>query len=107
MGFRNPFRLAQRPNAPGSWYAGDVGWGAWEEVDKIPGTATAGVLPNFGWPCYEGPDQGKYMSLFPAECNFPNTHAPLYAYDSNGVDHAIIGGAFYTGNAYPAPWKPD
>jgi glucose/arabinose dehydrogenase len=106
MGFRNPFRLAQRPTSPNSWYLGDVGWGAWEEVDRLPGAASPGVVPNYGWPCYEGPDESIYKTLFPAECSFANPVAPLYAYDSSGVDHAIIGAAFYTGTAYPEPWKP-
>lgn len=106
MGFRNPFRLAERPDAPGSWYATDVGWGAWEEVDVIPGTASAGSVPNYGWPCYEGEPASIYKTLYPTECNIPSPKPPLYAYDSTGVDHAVIGAAFYTGSAYPAPWKP-
>jgi glucose/arabinose dehydrogenase len=106
MGFRNPFRIAERPGSPGSWYATDVGWGAWEEVDVIPGTATAGTVPNFGWPCYEGTPDSPYKTLYPGECSFPDPIAPLWEYDSSGVDHAAIGSAFYTGNAYPTPWKP-
>jgi glucose/arabinose dehydrogenase len=106
MGFRNPFRLAERPNAPGSWYAADVGWGAWEELDAIPGTASAGDVPNYGWPCYEGTPSTPYAPLYPSDCAFPDPVAPLYEYDSSGVDHAIIGAAFYTGSAYPSPWKP-
>ena len=106
MGFRNPFRIAERPNSPGSWYATDVGWGAWEELDRIPGTASAGVVPNYGWPCYEGTPESPYKGLYPSECGFASPLTPLYEYDSSGVDHAIIGGAFYTGSAYPSPWKP-
>ncbi len=33
-------------------WVGDVGWNAWEEINRIQ-NPTAGVL-NFGWPCYEG-----------------------------------------------------
>jgi len=106
MGFRNPFRLAERPGAPGSWYATDVGWGAWEELDVIPGTASAGLVPNFGWPCYEGTPSTPYAPLYPSQCAFPDPVTPLHEYDSSGVDHAIIGAAFYTGSAYPSPWKP-
>ncbi len=106
MGFRNPLRIAERPNSPGSWYATDVGWGDWEELDKIPGTASAGVVPNYGWPCYEGTPESPYKDLYPSECGFASPLAPLHEYDSTGVDHAIIGGAFYTGLAYPSPWKP-
>lgn len=106
MGFRNPYRMAQRPGSPQTWYVADVGWGAWEEVDAIPGTATAGSTPNYGWPCYEGEPASTYKTLYPTECNIPNPRSPLYAYDSTGVDHAIIGAAFYSGTSYPAPWKP-
>ena len=50
-GLRNPFRFAIRPDTDEVW-VGDVGWGKWEEIDRIadPG----GSLENFGWPCYEG-----------------------------------------------------
>jgi glucose/arabinose dehydrogenase len=106
MGFRNPLRIAERPNSPGSWYATDVGWADWEELDLIPGTASAGVVPNYGWPCYEGTPESSYKALYPSECGFASPRVPLHEYDSTGVDHAIIGGAFYTGSAYPLPWKP-
>ncbi|NRA48582.1 MAG: PQQ-dependent sugar dehydrogenase, partial [Phaeodactylibacter sp.] len=57
-GFRNPYRVQVRPNTgshypedgdPGTIYIGDVGNGAWEEID----IATEGGL-NFGWPMMEG-----------------------------------------------------
>jgi glucose/arabinose dehydrogenase len=106
MGLRNPFRFAERPDSPGSWYVTDVGWGAWEELDVIPGTAALGVVPNFGWPCYEGTPESPYKDLYLVECGFSDPLAPLHEYDSSGVDHAIIGSTFYTGSAFPVPWKP-
>lgn len=110
MGLRNPFRIAQRPDGPQSWYIGDVGWGAWEELNRAPGPATPpGSPPNFGWPCREGPDATPYEANFtgPGECPVApaNRTEPLHAYDSSGVDHAIIGGAFYTGSTFPAAWR--
>jgi glucose/arabinose dehydrogenase len=107
MGFRNPFRIAERPSSPGSWYLTDVGWGAWEELNVITGTASAGVVPNYGWPCYEGVPSSPYKDDFPAQCGFPAPIPPTYEYASSPDDHAIIGGAFYTGTAYPSPWKPE
>ena len=57
-GLRNPFRLGVRPGTGEVWI-GDVGWGTWEEIQRIQ-QPTAAVV-NFGWPCYEGTDrQGGY-----------------------------------------------
>jgi glucose/arabinose dehydrogenase len=50
-GFRNPFRFALRPGTDELWI-GDVGWDAWEEIDRTVGND--GTVDNFGWPCYEG-----------------------------------------------------
>lgn len=51
-GLRNPFRFTFRPGTSELW-VGDVGWGDWEEINRvlIPDDA---VVENFGWPCYEG-----------------------------------------------------
>jgi glucose/arabinose dehydrogenase len=114
-GFRNPFRLAQRPGGSGALYITDVGWGAWEELNVVPSTATPPFNPNYGWPCREGaaitsytqtaqPFSEPYQSGCPDP--LPGSHDPLVAYDSSGVDHAIIGSAFYTGASWPAPWSP-
>jgi glucose/arabinose dehydrogenase len=51
-GLRNPFRFTFRPGTNELWL-GDVGWGTWEEINRIPST-TDGIVENFGWPCYEG-----------------------------------------------------
>ncbi len=52
-GLRNPFRFSFRPGTNEVWI-GDVGWNDYEELDSArvgPGQS----VPNFGWPCYEGP----------------------------------------------------
>jgi len=58
LGFRNPFRMALRPNTgshwptsadPGVLYVGDVGFYAYEELNIV----TEGGQ-NFGWPYYDG-----------------------------------------------------
>jgi glucose/arabinose dehydrogenase len=57
-GLRNPFRFTRRPGTSELWL-GDVGWGTWEEINRI--TDPLGAVENFGWPCYEGvPRQGGY-----------------------------------------------
>jgi glucose/arabinose dehydrogenase/PKD repeat protein len=57
-GLRNPFRFTSRPGTSELWL-GDVGWGDWEEINRI--TDPLGTVENFGWPCYEGAGrQGGY-----------------------------------------------
>jgi glucose/arabinose dehydrogenase len=103
-GFRNPFRLAQRPDGTRAFYLTDVGWGAWEEANVIP-AVTAPSSRNYGWPCREGDFATSYAGD-PGCAGVSGFHDPLFAYDSSGVDHAIVGSAFYTGGAWPAPWTP-
>jgi len=54
-GLRNPFRMAIRPGTNDVWL-GDVGWNAFEEIDRISAPADA-ETEDFGWPCYEGDGQ--------------------------------------------------
>src|SRR5262249_14247438 len=51
-GLRNPFRFTFRPGTSELWI-GDVGWNAWEEIDRVLSPTDAAV-ENFGWPAYEG-----------------------------------------------------
>lgn len=50
-GLRNPWRMSF-DRATGDLYIGDVGQGAWEEVDFLPAGTGAGT--NFGWDHREG-----------------------------------------------------
>ncbi|MEM9565753.1 MAG: PQQ-dependent sugar dehydrogenase [Actinomycetota bacterium] len=54
-GLRNPYRTTFRPGTDELWI-GDVGWNDWEEIDLVDDPDNA--VPNFGWPCKEGPDLG-------------------------------------------------
>lgn len=105
-GFRNPFRIAQRPGGTNAWYLTDVGWDTWEEVNAVPNTA--GTF-NYGWPCFEGPERKTQINYITDECQdeglFTN-HNAVHYYASSPSDHAVIGGGFYTGSSWPAPWKP-
>jgi glucose/arabinose dehydrogenase len=61
-GLRNPYRFAFRPGTDEIWI-GDVGWLDWEEIDRIE-SPLDGVVENFGWPAYEGPErQDQYDPL--------------------------------------------
>ena len=42
-GFRNPFRFTFRPGT-GELWVGDVGFGAWEEIDRMPDISTGAQL---------------------------------------------------------------
>lgn len=80
-GLRNPFRFSFMPD--GRPIIGDVGAGAWEEIN-------IGVKGgNFGWPNVEGPCDG---------CPFIN---PVHAYPHSGQGAAVVGGLVYTGNMFP------
>jgi uncharacterized repeat protein (TIGR01451 family) len=118
-GFRNPFRFTFRPGT-GELWVGDVGWGEWEEIQRIV-TPTSGPT-NAGWPCYEG--TGRQSSYDAAELPIcenlygSGTHAgPYYTYfhasdvvtgdactRANGS--AVAGLAFYptSGAPYPATY---
>jgi glucose/arabinose dehydrogenase/PKD repeat protein len=119
-GLRNPFRITARPGTSEVWI-GDVGWGIWEEINRIADPAE-GVAENFGWPCYEGPDrQPGFEAAALALCNSlyaqgAGAHtAPMFGYDhvEKVADEtcpigssAITGLAFYpeTGGTYPAAY---
>jgi glucose/arabinose dehydrogenase len=53
VGVRNPWRFSF-DRQTGDLTIGDVGQGAWEEVDFVPAAAGAGRGANFGWSCWEG-----------------------------------------------------
>ncbi|MEL7121756.1 MAG: PQQ-dependent sugar dehydrogenase [Bacteroidota bacterium] len=86
LGFRNPYRIALDPNTgshypddgdPGVILAGDVGNGAWEELNLVDRGGK-----NFGWPIFEG-NKGMwafYINDVPFNQGAPN---PLYP---NGCD---------------------
>ncbi|GAB3311224.1 PQQ-dependent sugar dehydrogenase [Geodermatophilus aquaeductus] len=121
FGLRNPFRLTQRPGTDEIWI-GDVGWGSWEELDRLV-TPTARPT-NFGWPCYEGDGrQGAYDGLDLTVCEdlyaqgagavtapyFPYRHGqPLNANDNcrvtAGSSSSGLSFSFYAGGPYPAEY---
>lgn len=90
LGLRNPFTFAVEPNS-GRIHINDVGQGTWEEINL--GIAGA----NYGWPVCEG------------ACSSPNPNYqdPIHAYNHEGNQAAITGGAFNTGNNFPAEYSGD
>jgi glucose/arabinose dehydrogenase len=52
-GLRNPWRFSF-DRQTGDLTLGDVGQGAWEEIDFVTAGSGAGRASNFGWSCWEG-----------------------------------------------------
>jgi PKD repeat protein len=99
LGLRNPFRFTFEPGS-GAVVVGDVGGEQWEEINR------GGPGANFGWPCYEGPDRFSNQPVCAALFNGaqPVTFA-LHSYPHAGLSGAAIGGDFYTGGNFPAPYR--
>jgi glucose/arabinose dehydrogenase len=93
LGLRNPFRFSF-DRETGDLWIGDVGQGAWEEVD----VARAGVGGlNFGWRTMEG-----VHCFAPASgCATAGLTLPAVEYGHN-FGCAVIGGNVYRGAASPA-----
>jgi len=91
-GFRNPWRMSM-DRQTGEIWLGDVGQGAWEEVDRV----VAGG--NYGWRCYEGFaefDLSEGCSVDQSDYVLPRA-----AYGHGGGNQAITGGYVYRGNDMP------
>jgi glucose/arabinose dehydrogenase len=116
-GLRNPFRFALRPGTSEVWI-GDVGWNAWEEIDRVA-DPTAGVV-NLGWPCYEGAGrQGGYDGAHLDSCeslySSSPAMAPFFAYSHGATvvageacptgSSSVAGLAFYTTGSYPSSYQ--
>ncbi|MDZ4860211.1 MAG: PQQ-dependent sugar dehydrogenase [Candidatus Hydrogenedentes bacterium] len=106
-GFRNPFRFTIHP-VTGDVFVCDVGWNSWEEINRVE-TPLIGPIPNFGWPCYEGPGpqpgySGANLPICTALYNDGSVTAPFYAYQHNNGSSAT-GAAVYMGGEYPAEYE--
>ena len=118
-GLRNPLRFDFRPGTNEIW-VGDVGWNAWEEIDRVV-SPTAGVT-NFGWPCYEGAGrQSGYDGADLTLCE--NLYAagagavaaPYFTYNHSAKvvpgetcstgSSSIAGMSFYADGNYPAEYN--
>ncbi|MEZ4402895.1 MAG: PQQ-dependent sugar dehydrogenase [Kofleriaceae bacterium] len=98
-GLRNPWRFAI-DGASGDLYIGDVGQGAYEELDLVPAGQPGA---NFGWAVFEGPMCFTADADGNAGCDNPGAYTePLVAIDrrTNG-ENSIIAGAVYRGTCMP------
>jgi glucose/arabinose dehydrogenase len=94
-GLRNPWRFAF-DRATGDLYVGDVGQGAWEEVDYVP-RAQLGTLMNFGWSAYEGNEAYDSSRTLDPRGRLVR---PLEVY-SHDDGCSVTGGFVYRGKARP------
>ncbi|SET34824.1 hypothetical protein SAMN05216412_105120 [Nitrosospira multiformis] len=88
-GLRNPFRNSfDREN--GTFYIGDVGQNAREEID----IGAAGA--NYGWRRFEGT-----LVNFPNDPQIPNHTPPIFEYNHTADGGSVIGGYVYRGSEIP------
>jgi hypothetical protein len=53
-GLRNGFSMT-KDQSSGDYWIGNTGWESWEDEERIPAAQIGRTVPNFGWPCEEGP----------------------------------------------------
>ncbi len=86
-GLRNPWKF-NFDSLTGELYAGDVGQGAWEEVDLIENGG------NYGWRIREG----AHCNIPAVGCSTAGLTDPIVEY-SHSIGRSITGGYVYRGSA--------
>jgi len=90
-GLRNPWRFSF-DRETGDMWIGDVGQGAWEEIDVQPAASEGGE--NYGWDRLEG--------RHGFEGSPPDGHVlPVHEYRRDDGNCAVTGGYVYRGEAMP------
>jgi hypothetical protein len=92
VGVRNPWKFSF-DQGTGDMWIGDVGQGAWEEIDVQPAASAGGE--NYGWRCYEGNATYNTSGCGP----IGNYVFPEAEYAHGGGDNfcSITGGYVYRG----------
>ena len=91
IGLRNPWRFSFDLRL-GDLYIGDVGQGAWEEIDRQPADSTGGE--NYGWNVMEG------RHCFQDGCDQTGYVKPIAEYPTS-AGCAVTGGYVYRGADQP------
>jgi len=89
-GLRNPWRWSFDPDTEALW-VGDVGQGAWEEVDLVE------LGGNYGWRCREGANDTVNV----LDCGSGGGLIDPVTQYSRGLGNSITGGHVYRGSAIP------
>lgn len=98
-GLRNPWRISFDRVAH-HLYIGDVGQGAWEEVDFQLNDSPGGE--DYGWSCYEGDHFNSNNNMPAGSCEPADQFVPpIFEFDHSG-NCSVIGGYVYRGIEYPA-----
>jgi glucose/arabinose dehydrogenase len=92
-GLRNPWRFSF-DRETGDLWIGDVGQGAWEEIDHTPRDSPG--LENYGWDVYEGTHGFEDKDPNPAG----RLVMPVYEY-SHQDGCSVTGGYIYRGEGVP------
>jgi glucose/arabinose dehydrogenase len=92
LGLRNPWRLSF-DRGTGDLWIGDVGQGAWEEID-VARSGIGGL--NFGWNVMEG----NHCFEPSSGCRTDGLTPPVSEYGRE-LGCTVIGGYVYRGSAYP------
>jgi glucose/arabinose dehydrogenase len=95
-GLRNPWRFSF-DRANGDLYIGDVGQGAWEEIDYLKHGFSG--LTNFGWNHYEGRHIYEADTALLARGPYK---PPVAEYTHSTGGCSVTGGYVYRGKAVPA-----
>lgn len=97
LGLRNPWRFSF-DRLTGDMWIGDVGQGAWEEIDREPAGSRGGL--NYGWRCFEG-----NVPFNTSGCGDPSEYTfPVHVYPNSrfGSGCSVTGGYVYRGTKYQA-----
>lgn len=93
LGLRNPWRFSFERGTNNLWI-GDVGQGAWEEIDRLDVSLPANAGGNLGWRVYEGTPCTGLDPCVP----LTNYVAPIAQYNHSGGRCSITGGYAYRGS---------
>jgi glucose/arabinose dehydrogenase len=97
-GLRNPWGYSF-DRATGRLYIGDVGQGAWEEVDTLLASRLGGTPENFMWDVYEG---RRRSGCATGGLRGPGARMRPIAVYGHSLGCSITGGFVYRGSSMPA-----